>query len=163
MIKDYEYLLQEDPAYREKASCISRICKDIAEILSGEDLRDLRNSRTHYPSIAFHSPCSLQHGERLHGVVEELLTSLGYRLTGVPNDHLCCGSAGTYSLLQPKLSDQLRKQKLDALYSGGPSIIATANIGCLTHLSDKAGCPSCIGSNSWLRANNFVFFLRFIS
>ncbi|MFM1892135.1 MAG: hypothetical protein RLZ44_1212, partial [Pseudomonadota bacterium] len=92
-------------------------------------------------ALAFHAPCTLQHGERLAGRVEALLGRLGFRLTAVPDAHLCCGSAGTYSILQPQLSGQLRERKLAALASGSPARIATANIGCLLHLGEGAATP----------------------
>ena len=84
--------------------------------------------------IAFHSPCSLQHGLQIRGMVEALLTSAGFELTMVPDSHLCCGSAGTYSILQPELSQRLLKKKIETLESGKPAMLATANIGCLTHI-----------------------------
>ncbi|MGH8642444.1 MAG: heterodisulfide reductase-related iron-sulfur binding cluster, partial [Burkholderiales bacterium] len=84
--------------------------------------------------VAFHSPCTLQHGLRLQGKVEALLKDLDYSLTPVPDAHICCGSAGTYSILQPELSQQLRANKIAALASGAPAAILTANIGCQTHL-----------------------------
>ena len=85
--------------------------------------------------IAFHSPCSLQHGQQIRGSVEALLEAAGFELTAVADAHLCCGSAGTYSILQPELAARLRGNKLVALHAGGPDEIATANIGCLTHLA----------------------------
>ena len=84
--------------------------------------------------VAFHSPCSLQHGLKIRGTVEALLISAGFELTMVPDSHLCCGSAGTYSILQPELSRRLLKNKVEALESDGPTLLATANIGCLTHI-----------------------------
>ncbi len=93
------------------------------------------------PHIAFHSPCSLQHGQQIRGKVEALLRSCGYELTEVPDSHLCCGSAGTYSLLQETLSQQLLKNKVSALESGQPRFIATANIGCLTHIQSGTELP----------------------
>ncbi len=131
-IKEYGYLLRNDPDYAEKAARISAHAKDIAEILRDEDL-----SAFALPSpkrIAFHAPCSLQHGQKLNGLVESILSELGYTLTAVQDAHLCCGSAGTYSLLQPELSTQLRDNKLASLSAGQPELIATANIGCLHHL-----------------------------
>ncbi len=86
------------------------------------------------PRVAFHSPCSLQHGLQIRGAVESILVSAGFELTPVEDSHLCCGSAGTYSILQPDLSQRLLKNKVDALEAGGPAIVATANIGCLTHI-----------------------------
>ena len=88
--------------------------------------------------LAFHCPCTLQHAQKLGGAVESLLQRLGFNLTAVPDSHLCCGSAGTYSLTQPELSRQLRHNKLNALESGQPEVIVTANIGCQAHL-DSAG------------------------
>jgi len=88
--------------------------------------------------VAFHSPCTLQHGMKLKGRVEEILHALGLELTPVPDAHLCCGSAGTYSILQPAISNQLKANKLAALESGEPDVIASANIGCMMHLADGA-------------------------
>ncbi|MBW9249222.1 MAG: glycolate oxidase subunit GlcF, partial [Acidithiobacillus ferriphilus] len=91
-------------------------------------------------TVAFHAPCSLQHAQRLQGGIETFLQRAGYRLTGVRDSHLCCGSAGTYSILQPVLSRQLRNQKLEALQAEQPDCIATANIGCQMHL--QSGCAT---------------------
>ncbi|MCY1543543.1 Lactate utilization protein A [compost metagenome] len=91
--------------------------------------------------LAFHCPCTLQHAQKLGGAVESLLTRLGFHLTPVPDAHLCCGSAGTYSITQPELSRQLRDNKLNALESGQPQVIATANIGCQTHLDGAGRTP----------------------
>ena len=86
------------------------------------------------PRVAFHSPCSLQHGLKISGMVEAILVSAGFELTMVPDSHLCCGSAGTYSILEPELSQRLLMNKVTALESEKPSMVATANIGCLTHI-----------------------------
>src|SRR5207244_1581319 len=91
--------------------------------------------------IAFHSPCTLQHGLKIKGGVEPLLADMGYALTPVPDAHLCCGSAGTYSILQPELSGKLKANKLDALQSGRPAVIASANVGCITHLQSGTELP----------------------
>ena len=91
--------------------------------------------------VAFHAPCSLQHGQRVRGVAERLLGAAGCEVTGVPDSHLCCGSAGTYSILQPELARRLRDSKVAALESGRPEIIATGNIGCLTHLQSGSTRP----------------------
>jgi glycolate oxidase iron-sulfur subunit len=85
--------------------------------------------------VAFHAPCTLQHGQRLAGRVDEILEAIGFELTPVADAHLCCGSAGTYSILQPKLAAELRSNKLRALEAGRPKVIATANIGCMMHLA----------------------------
>ena len=92
--------------------------------------------------LAFHSPCTLQHGLKIRGVIEGLLAAAGYELVPVADGHLCCGSAGTYSLLQPELSRRLRDNKLAALMAGSPLVIATANIGCLTHLQAGSVLPA---------------------
>jgi len=91
--------------------------------------------------IAFHSPCTLQHGQKLGGVVEALLTQAGFELSPVADSHLCCGSAGTYSVLQPEIAAQLRENKLAALGAGKPAVIASANIGCITHLQEGSLLP----------------------
>ncbi len=140
MVKDYAHLLSHDMAYAEKARTISSLAKDISEILHQEDLATLRTSPVN-KRVAFHSPCSLQHGQKLSGVVESILTELGFTLTEISNPHLCCGSAGTYSILQPELSKQLLNNKIDALQQDRPEIIATANIGCQMHLANDASVP----------------------
>lgn len=138
-VRDYGHLLAGDPQYAERAAEISRRALDLVEVLREEPLERLqvRGNR----EIAFHSPCTLQHGQRLAGAVEQVLTSLDFRLTPVPDAHLCCGSAGTYSLTQPELSRKLRDQKLRALESGGPEMIVTANIGCQNHLASAGRTP----------------------
>ena len=138
MLKDYGKLLRDDPAYTNKAERFSVLCKDISEVLSNEDLNQLKIAPR---KIAFQSPCSLQHAQQLNGLTESLLTRLGFDLTPVNDAHLCCGSAGTYSLLQPKIADQLRTRKLTDLQQNQPELIATANIGCLLHLQEKSKVP----------------------
>ena len=91
--------------------------------------------------MAFHAPCSLQHGLKIRGVVEQLLIAAGFDLTPVADAHLCCGSAGTYSILQPEISRRLRGQKLASLLAGQPVGIASANIGCIAHLQAGTGVP----------------------
>ncbi|OQW40938.1 MAG: glycolate oxidase iron-sulfur subunit [Proteobacteria bacterium SG_bin4] len=139
-VKDYGHLLSHDRDYAEKAARISAMTKDISEILYAEKsrLQELVESKKNgnQTKLAFHSPCTLQHGMKIRGVVEQILSSAGFDLTNVPNGHLCCGSAGTYSILQPELSQQLLKNKVAALESGQPDQIATANIGCLMHLQN---------------------------
>jgi glycolate oxidase iron-sulfur subunit len=110
-------------------------------VLAAQDLAALRTAAGTPRRVAFHAPCTLQHGQGLKGRVEPLLSALGFELTEVPDSHLCCGSAGSYALLQPELSERLRERKLAALGSGRPDVIATANIGCLTHLRDPQGPP----------------------
>lgn len=139
MVKDYGTLLQDDPAYADKAARVAALAKDVGEVLAEEDLSELRLQAPR--RIAFQSPCTLQHGQKLNGLVEGLLVRLGFELTPVADAHLCCGSAGTYSILQPALSERLLANKLAALAAGGPELIVTANIGCLTHLQSEATLP----------------------
>lgn len=136
---EYGHLLKDDPAYAKKAEKISSLSKDLVEILKQEDLSSLAVNAD--KKLAFHCPCTLQHALKLNGAVESILKKVGFSLTTVPDSHLCCGSAGTYSVTQPKLSTQLRDNKLDALESGQPDVIATANIGCQTHLNGAGRTP----------------------
>ena len=140
-VKDYGQLLKDEPAYAAEASQVSKMTRDISEILAGEDLPKLKAAAAPGLKVAFHSPCSLQHGQRLNGVVEKILRELGFTLTAVPDAHLCCGSAGTYSILQHDLSQQLLHNKVNALQSGRPDVIATANIGCLAHIQSGTDVP----------------------
>ncbi|MGI9320714.1 MAG: glycolate oxidase subunit GlcF [Thiogranum sp.] len=139
MLKDYQHLLQGDMHYAERAKRISAMTQDLSEVLSREDLSELRPQKP--KRVAFHSPCSLQHAQKLDGVVESLLQQTGFTLVPVHDAHLCCGSAGTYSILQADLSARLRNDKLDCLQEKSPELIATANIGCLLHLQAKADIP----------------------
>jgi glycolate oxidase iron-sulfur subunit len=139
MLKDYQRLLRDDELYAERAKRISAMTKDLSEVLSGEDLTTLQPGDR--KCIAFQSPCSLQHAQKLDGVVEALLKQMGFTLVPVHDAHLCCGSAGTYSLLQPGLSAQLRRNKLACLQEKQPELIATANIGCLLHLQVESDVP----------------------
>jgi glycolate oxidase iron-sulfur subunit len=140
LVKDYGKLLADDPAYAAKAARVSALTRDLGEVLAKEDLTPLgepgRGRR-----IAFHPPCSLQHGQKLPGLVEPILVKLGFSLTPLKDAHLCCGSAGTYSILQPQLSQQLLRNKLANLQAEVPELIATANIGCQLHLETEAQVP----------------------
>lgn len=138
-IKDYGHLLGADPVYAEKARRVSTLARDLVEVLREEPLESLGIHADQ--RMAFHCPCTLQHAQKLGGAVESVLNRLGFNLTTVPDAHLCCGSAGTYSLTQPTLARQLRDQKLNALESGHPDVIATANIGCQAHLDGARRTP----------------------
>lgn len=140
-VKEYGVLLKHDQAYADKAQRISTLARDVSEIVAQEDLSKLTFNAKRARRIAFHSPCTLQHGQKLDGVVERILTRAGFELTHVKDAHLCCGSAGTYSLLQAQLSQQLLDNKITALEAGQPELIATANIGCQLHLNSKAQTP----------------------
>jgi glycolate oxidase iron-sulfur subunit len=130
-LKEYAKILQYDPDYAQKARQFSTLVKDMSEILLDQDLSVFKAGETR---VAFQSPCTLQHGQQLTGVVESILRKIGYDLTDVDNAHICCGSAGVYSLLQPELSEKLRDNKLQDLHLENADCIATANIGCLSHL-----------------------------
>ncbi|MEE4995248.1 glycolate oxidase subunit GlcF [Pseudomonas alliivorans] len=138
-VKDYGHLLRHDPAYADKAARISAKARDLVEVLRDEPLESLAIKTD--TRLAFHCPCTLQHAQKLGGEVERVLTRLGFNLTAVPDGHLCCGSAGTYSVTQPVLARQLRDNRMNALESGKPQIIATANIGCQTHLASAHRTP----------------------
>lgn len=140
-VKDYHHLLEADATYATKAKRISEITKDISEVLSHEQLERLKSSAFQKHKIAFHSPCTLQHGQKINGLVEKLLQDFGHELIPVNEPHLCCGSAGTYSLLQPNLATLLRDRKLSNLQKDQPQLIATANIGCMLHLQNAASVP----------------------
>lgn len=140
-VREYGHYLAEDPAYAKKAERVGAMTRDLAEVVaaSGGALAFAKPAGAE--RVAFHSPCSLQHGQQVRGAAEQMLARAGYELAPVPDAHLCCGSAGTYSILQPELSQRLRDNKLVALHSGGPTRIATANIGCLTHLAGGTRTP----------------------
>jgi glycolate oxidase iron-sulfur subunit len=141
MVKDYGRLLAGDPAYAERARRVSDATRDLAEILRPEDLARTRLRRGAGQRVAWQAPCTLQHGQRLGGRAEALLESAGFRLAPTREATLCCGSAGTYSILQPELSAELRRRKIAALATGSPDVIATANIGCLEHLRAASPVP----------------------
>ncbi len=145
MVAEYGHLLAGDPAYAEKARRVSALMKDISEVIAAEKDKIkawVKSSFIPHPSsFAFHAPCSLQHGLKMKGKVEALLADLGFELTVVPDAHLCCGSAGTYSILQPELSRQLLQNKITALTSGAPAAIITANVGCQSHLQTATALP----------------------
>ncbi|WP_256592729.1 heterodisulfide reductase-related iron-sulfur binding cluster, partial [Pseudomonas sp. 43NM1] len=138
-IKDYAHLLEHDPAYAAKAQRVSALALDLVQVLAEEPLERVCSATAQ--RIAVHCPCTLQHAQKLGGAVEALLSRLGFNLSAVPDSHLCCGSAGTYSLTQPELARQLRDNKLNALESARPDLIVTANIGCQSHLASAARTP----------------------
>jgi glycolate oxidase iron-sulfur subunit len=139
MVKDYGELLKDDPVYRDKAETISKLSADVAEILA-QELEGWEGRQTE-DKVAWHAPCTLQHGLRITGVVESLLVKSGARLVQVAESHLCCGSAGAYSLLERDLSSRLLSRKVAALESNSPDLIATANVGCQLHIQSATGLP----------------------
>jgi glycolate oxidase iron-sulfur subunit len=152
MVAEYGHTLRNDPAYAKKAQRVSELFRDVSQVIATE--KDQLIKKIAAPrdkqKLAFHSPCSLQHGLKIKGVVENLLRDAGYELTAVPDSHLCCGSAGTYSLLQPELSQQLLTNKVKALESGAPAIVATANIGCLAHIESGLNGSSKTPIRHWI-------------
>lgn len=143
MVKDYGRLLRHDKAYAAPAQRVSAATRDLCEVLSADDIAAIVNNRTSGGGrrVAWQSPCTLQHGQKLVGRVEPLLQAAGFSLTRVADAHLCCGSAGTYSILQGDLAVRLRSVKLSTLQEAAPELIATANIGCLQHLAMAAAVP----------------------
>lgn len=143
MITDYGRLLAHDPAYADRAQRISALACDLSTAVEKQkdELKQLVAKNPPQGKFAFHAPCSLQHGLKLQGRVEALLAELGFDLVPVANAHLCCGSAGTYSILQPEISAQLKANKIAALTAQSPARILTANIGCQTHLQSATHLP----------------------
>jgi glycolate oxidase iron-sulfur subunit len=144
MVKEYGHLLRNDPRYAERAARISALTADVSEILPAfaERLHELagavpREGRR----VAWHPPCTLQHGQQIRGKVEALLTGLGVEVKLCADSHLCCGSAGTYSVLEPELAYRLRDNKLANLQATQPEAIVSGNIGCITHLQSGTDTP----------------------
>ncbi len=138
-VRDYARLLADDPEYADKAAKVSELYRDLVEVMEAE-LADVAQAA---PSkrVAVHTPCTMQHGLGINGRVENLLQKQGYTICRVRDAHLCCGSAGTYSMLQPELSGQLRLNKQKALTGDTPDVIVTANIGCQLHLAQGSPVP----------------------
>jgi glycolate oxidase iron-sulfur subunit len=143
MVKDYAHLLRNDKEYAQKALKVTELCKDISEVIMSEDYARLQAQQTHRTTknISWHPPCTLQHGQKINGVVEKILTDSGYNLLPVTDSHLCCGSAGTYSILQAEISQQLQSNKIENLTKHKPEMIVTGNIGCQTHLQEVSDVP----------------------
>jgi glycolate oxidase iron-sulfur subunit len=143
MVKDYGHFLAHDAAYAAKAKKVADLARDPIEIVTAEWKKIAPQiAMDQGPQrIAFHSPCTLQHGMKIRGEVEEILLAIGHSLLPVADTHLCCGSAGTYSVLQPALANVLKANKLKALEAARPDVLVTANIGCLTHLQSGTQTP----------------------
>ena len=143
-VREYGHLLARDPAYAAKAAKIGAMTKDLSEIVAVE-IGPLKSMLAKSPApaskLAFHPPCTLQHGQQIKGLTESILVAAGFELTPIADAHLCCGSAGTYSILQPELAQKLKAQKLAALHAGSPQEIVSANIGCLAHLQGGTELP----------------------
>jgi glycolate oxidase iron-sulfur subunit len=138
-VKDYGHMLAHDPAYAERAKAVSALAKDITEFLAGIDIgaptgwSDIR--------IAYHSACSMQHGQRVNAEPRQLLRDAGFSVVEIAEGHICCGSAGTYNLLQPEIAGELRERKLANIRATQPDCVATGNIGCITQLEGEGSLP----------------------
>lgn len=142
MLRDYGHLLADDPHYAEAAARVTALTRDPAELFTPDTIRELGiRAPADTRPLAWHAPCSLQHGQGLGGRVEPLLQAAGFELTAVAEPHLCCGSAGTYAITQPAMAARLRGRKLENLEAAGPERIVTANIGCQTHLQSGTETP----------------------
>ena len=138
MVKDYPALFEKTDPYYEKAEFVSSKTQDIAEYLASKDLTGLRLSES---NISYHEPCTLQHGQKLGGLVESILAQFGYDKKPIKDSHICCGSAGTYSIFEAEISNQLKENKLKNLNVSNPEMIVTSNIGCLMHLQKGSSIP----------------------
>jgi glycolate oxidase iron-sulfur subunit len=138
-LKEYGHMLRLDPAYADKAARVSALSRDISEVLlalgvpEGSAPRRLR--------VAYHSPCSMQHGQRVMSEPKALLAAAGFEVVDVPEGHLCCGSAGTYNILQPEIARRLRDRKVANIERTAPDVIATGNLGCITHIAGGTAIP----------------------
>lgn len=138
-VKDYGRLLQDDPLWSQRAQWVAGLARDVSEILRDLDMKPTRS----LPDIlvAYHAPCSLQHGQRLGHLPLSLLQAAGFRVAPIPEGHLCCGSAGTYNLLQPKIASALGARKAEHIRNMFPDLVATGNIGCLTQIQNHTTIP----------------------
>jgi glycolate oxidase iron-sulfur subunit len=135
-MKDFAHLFADDPAWHQRAVRFAAKVKDFSELVTPRNAAPPKSLR-----VAYHAPCSLQHGLRLSGGNEALLEAVGFEVLTIPESHLCCGSAGSYSILQPELAGRLRSRKLDNARATKPDVIASANFGCLEHLSGADAPP----------------------
>ncbi len=137
-LKDYGYMLRNDPSYAEKAARVSAIAMDISELLAKVDLPAGRAGGL---IVAYHPACSLQHGQKIVDAPKRLLAAAGFQIRVPTESHLCCGSAGTYNLLQPEIAGQLRDRKMASIEALSPQVIATGNIGCMIQIGSRANVP----------------------
>jgi glycolate oxidase iron-sulfur subunit len=143
-VKDYGFMLRGDPAYAARAARIAHLTKDISEYLAGLPIKpagDAAKERTPLV-VAYHSACSLQHGQRVTRQPKELLAKLGFVVKDVPDGHLCCGSAGTYNILQPDIARRLRERKVGTIERLRPDVIAAGNLGCITQIAAGTNLPA---------------------
>jgi len=138
-VKDYDFMLREDAVWRDKAAKVSALTKDITEYMDGLGLRGV--AQPHRLTVAYHSACSMQHGQQIRREPKALLAAAGFAVKEVPEGHLCCGSAGTYNLLQPEIAGRLKARKVANIESTRPDVIATGNIGCMTQIAGGTAIP----------------------
>jgi glycolate oxidase iron-sulfur subunit len=139
MIKDYGFLLRNDPAYAAKAARVSALAKDVTEFLGALDLPEPLNPQD--ATLAYHSACSMQHGQQIDALPKQLLTQAGFKVRDIPEGHLCCGSAGTYNILEPEIALRLRDRKIANILATAPDLIATGNIGCMAQIASGTSIP----------------------
>jgi glycolate oxidase iron-sulfur subunit len=141
-VKDYGFMLREDRAYAERAARAAALARDVVEVIESLGLRPAAPAVAHTGRrVAYHSACSMQHGQHLHAGPRALIAAAGFEPVEVPEGHLCCGSAGTYNLLQPELAGRLRERKLANIARTRPDLVATGNIGCIVQLAGGCAVP----------------------
>jgi glycolate oxidase iron-sulfur subunit len=138
-IKDYGHMLRLDPQYAEKAKVVSALARDVTEYLATLDLPPSEAGKG--IRLAYHSACSMQHGQKIKDQPKRLLANAGFTVVDVPEGHLCCGSAGTYNILQPEIASRLKARKLANIVKTRPDLVAAGNIGCMTQIGSGAGVP----------------------
>jgi glycolate oxidase iron-sulfur subunit len=137
-MKDYGFMLRNDPAYAAKAAKVSSLTKDVSEYLAG---LGIKSAAPRPLTVAYHSACSLQHGQKVHREPKALLAACGFTVKEVPEAHLCCGSAGTYNILQPEIAGRLRDRKIENIKKTAPDVIAAGNIGCIAQIASGTAIP----------------------
>jgi glycolate oxidase iron-sulfur subunit len=138
-VKDYGFMLREDAEWKERAATISALTKDVTEFMDGLGLRGAQAPQA--LTVAYHSACSMQHGQQIRREPKALLAAAGFAVKEVPEGHLCCGSAGTYNLLQPAIAERLQARKVANIESTRPDVVATGNIGCMTQIAGATALP----------------------
>jgi glycolate oxidase iron-sulfur subunit len=142
MVKDYGFIFRDDPAYAEKAMRVASLARDVTEVIATLGLeRPSQAVARDYRRVAYHSACSMQHGQGIHSLPKALLTEAGFEPLEIPEAHLCCGSAGTYNMLQPEIAAKLRDRKLANIKAIKPHLVASGNIGCITQLAPSCPVP----------------------
>ena len=139
MIKDYGFLLRNDPAYAAKAARVSALAKDVTEFMATLDLPE--PAKPSGLTVAYHSACSMQHGQKIDALPRKLLTQAGFEVRDIPEGHLCCGSAGTYNILEPEIAARLRDRKIANIMQVTPDLVATGNIGCIAQIASGTPIP----------------------